>query len=172
MAYEQKLIDGITAVLVAQGALAQTEVGAIHSAFSATDVERFEEFLIDEDIVTKQALLQALQTYYKLSAVDVVGMLLQHNLVITFPKEIMLQYGFVPYQLDGDILYVIAARPQDPVVDEQIGNYVSYDIVFLVGLYSDITDAVKEFYDEALTMIHEDEDDELEEDYEEIIDEE
>ncbi len=173
MEYEQKLIDGITAVLVAQGVLEQSEVAPIHTAFRATDVERFEEFLLDEDMVTKRALLQALQLYYELPAVDVVGMLLQHQLVVMFPKEVMLTHGFIPYQQDGDMLLVIAARPHDPLLDEQIREYVSYEPVFLVGLYRDIADAVKEFYDEAVTVTHDDEEEDASEDgYEDAVDDE
>jgi hypothetical protein len=31
-----------------------------------------------------------------------------------------------------------------------IGNYVSYDAAFMVGIYNDITDQVEEFYDQSI----------------------
>lgn len=156
MNYEQRLIAGITEALVAQGELAANEVVGLEEAFRATNVERFEEFLLDENIVSKQALLQAVQQYYQLTAIDVTGLLLEHSLVTKFPKELMLNYGFVPYQQDGDLLQVIAARPFDEELPDVIGTIVTYDVVFLVGIYRDIADAVKEFYDEAVTIVHED----------------
>jgi len=167
---ELLMIDGLNRVLIAQGSITQNDAVDMHEAFKASEIERYEEFLADEEVVSKADLLKALQTYYELPALDVVGLLLDHDLVTKFPKEIMLENGFVPYQQDGDVLQVIAARPADADLLEVIGEYVSYDVVFLVGLHRDICDAVKEFYDESLTVVHEEE--EFTEDIEDIVDEE
>lgn len=174
MDYEQQLIDRITKVLVQLNHLSTTDATALHEAFRESEVERFEEFLLDEDVVSKEDLLAALEIYYKLPAIDVVGILFEHNLIIKFPKEIMLSHGFIPYQQDGDILQVIAARPQDAELPEIISEYVSYETVFMVGIYRDICDAAKEFHDQALTLVEEDEDEEREllDALEEIIEEE
>jgi hypothetical protein len=98
----------------------------------------------------------ALTKYYQLEAIDVVGMLFDHNLLRKFPLDVMVRVGFIPHQQDGDVLEVIAARPQDSELLDIIGAYVSYDIVFTVGLYRDICDAAKEFYDESVAVVHED----------------
>lgn len=174
MDYEQQLIDGITKVLVQLNYLSTEDAHALHEAFKRSEVERFEEFLLDEDVVNKEDLLKCLQIYYKLPAIDVVGILFEHNLIVKFPTEIMLNAGFIPYQRDGDILQVIAARPQDAELPEIISEYVSYESVFMVGIYRDICDAVKEFHDQALTTIEEDEqeEDELREAAEEVVEEE
>lgn len=174
MDYEQQLIDGITKVLVQLNHLPSSEAPALHEAFKASEVERFEEFLLDEDIVSKESLLTALQIYYKLPAIDIVGVLFEHNLIIKFPKEIMLNKGFIPYQQDGDLLQVIAARPQDIELPEVISQYVSYETVFMVGIYRDICDAAKEFHDQAVTVVEEDEEEEqnLHDALEEVIEEE
>lgn len=173
MDYEQRLIDGITHVLVQLNHLTTEDARALHEAFRASEVERFEEFLLDEDIVSKADLLTCLQIYYKLPAIDVTGILFEHNLVIKFPIEIMLNNGFIPYQREGDILQVIAARPQDIELPETISEYVSYETVFMVGIYRDICDAAKEFHDQAVTSVEdEDHEDELREEAEEVIDEE
>lgn len=157
MAYEQQLVDGITAILVQLEHLTTDDARALHEAFRASGVERFEEFLLDEDVVSKPDLLEALQLYYKLPAIDATGLLFEHNLIIQIPKEVMLRNGFIPFRKEGDILQVIAARPQDPELPETISDSVSYETVFMVGIYRDICDAVKEFYDEAVTTV-EDED--------------
>ena len=174
MDYEQQLIDGITKVLVQLNYLSIEDAHALHEAFRKSEVERFEEFLLDEDVVDKANLLKCLQIYYKLPAIDVVGILFEHDLIIKFPKEVMLNFGFIPYQRDGDILQIIAARPQDPNLPEIISGYVSYETVFMVGICRDICDAAKEFHDSALTIIEEDEEEEeeLRNAMEEIVEEE
>jgi hypothetical protein len=172
---DQHILDGITKVLVARKALQQHDVQPLHDAFRASAIERFEEFLVEEEVVTKEQLLAALQEYYQLPAIDVVGLLLSHELVIKFPKDLMLNHGFVPYQLDGDILQVIAARPNDADLSEIMVPFIGQDVVFAVGIYSDICDAVKEFYDPSITSLHEvdiDEDEDFENMAEEVIDEE
>jgi phosphopantothenoylcysteine synthetase/decarboxylase len=48
-------------------------------------------------------------------------------------------------------MIMIAANPDNPDLLFEIGENVSYDIRFHVGICRDITDAVKEFYDKADT---------------------
>lgn len=174
MDYEQQLIDGITKVLVQLNYLTTEDAHALHEAFNKSDVERFEEFLLDEDVVNKEDLLKCLQIYYKLPAIDVVGILFEHDLIIKFPKEAMLNAGFIPYQRDGDIVQIIAARPQDAELPEVISAFVSYESVFMVGIYRDICDAAKEFHDEALTIVEEDEleEQDIDDALEEVVEEE
>jgi len=173
MNQEQILIEGVSNALVQEGVLSREDALALQKAFSETEVERFEEFLLAEDVVEKQDLLNALQHFYQLDAIDVVGMLFDHDMLRKFPLDVMVRVGFIPYQQDGDVLEVIAARPQDSELLDIIGSYVSYDIVFSVGLYRDICDAAKEFYDESVAVVHEDDIEEAaEEEAQEVVQEE
>lgn len=170
-AEQQKIIDGLLTILVTDKHVTEADVPAIRKAFDHSDEDRFEEFLLADNVVTKQQLLPSLQKYYQLPALDVTGVLFDHALVVMFPKDVLLRNGFIPYLKDGDTLQVIASRPHDDELLEIIGNFVSYDVVFLVGIYGDISVAVEDFYDEALTIIDEDEDEATEdEDTEDIVD--
>lgn len=169
---DQYFIDELGNILVTLGALQKQDVKALDSAFRATDRERFEEFLVDEDVVGKDDILKALQVYYQLPAIDVVGILFDHALLINFPKAEMLNFGFIPFIQDGETLQVIASIPTNSDLLEVIGHYVNNDIVFRVGLYRDICDAVKEFYDESVATLPDDDEEriETEEDIEDIVD--
>jgi hypothetical protein len=64
----------------------------------------------------------------------------------------MLRNGFIPYDREGEIMEVIARDPSDDKLLAIIGNYVSYDIRFMVGLARDISDVVEEYDDASLTQ--------------------
>lgn len=52
---------------------------------------------------------------------------------------------------DENTLVLVASDPHNNDLLLEIGKYVSYDVQFKVGLYQDIIDAIKEFYDPSLT---------------------
>jgi hypothetical protein len=143
-------VDCLTDICIAQGILGAQEKEPIKKTFYERSEPQFEQFLLDEGIVEKDQLLRALSEYYKLPAIDVVGNFFDHHLVRMFPKDVMLRNGFIPYDHEGDIMIVVAAEPDDEELPALIGNFVSYDVTFMVGIFNDITDAVKEFYDEDL----------------------
>lgn len=145
-------IDGLTAILIEKKALTHKSAADLRKAFAERSALAFEEFLLDEELVTKENLIEALAEYYNLPAMDVMGVFFDHHLVKMFPKDVMLRNGFIPYDRDGDVLIVVAARPNDPQLPEIIGKFVSYDVTFMVGYYRDICDMVKEFYDESIEV--------------------
>lgn len=166
---QHALIKGLGEILVATKALTRADLEALTHTFAQREMVRFEEFLLDEGLVSKQALLTALETYYKLPAVDVAGIFFDHHLVTSFPKDVMLRKGFIPYERDGDVLEVIVADPQDEALLSVIGSHVSYDIVIVVGIYREICDAIKEYYDEALTVSNQDDEELSDESPDDII---
>lgn len=121
--------------------------------FEEASHEKFNNFIVEEGFVAKEDLLKALSIYYSVAPFDVRGYFFEHHLVRMFPKNVMLRHGFIPLSHGGPTLVVVAADPSDPELPEIIGNYVSYDVTFVVGLKEDIEDAVKEFYDFSLTEI-------------------
>jgi hypothetical protein len=152
MAY-QDFVDALCTVLEKQGALKPQDALSLKKKFVERGEARFEYFLLDEGIVTKDDLLNALAVVFKVPAVDVVGYFFDHNLVTMFPKDVMLRNGFIPYQRDGDVLILVATDPANATLASIVGNYVSYDVTFFVGLARDIDDMVKEFYDKSLVEI-------------------
>jgi len=147
---DQAFIDGFCALLVKSGALKNRDAQELQELFERSTAIYFEDFLLEEDIVSKEDMLQTLSEYYQMPAVDVIGVFFDHHLVRMFPKDVMLRDGFIPFERDGDILLVIAARPRHPALSQVIGDYVSYDVAYMVGIYNDITDQVQEFYDQSI----------------------
>ncbi|MCL5875595.1 MAG: hypothetical protein M1114_03925 [Candidatus Dependentiae bacterium] len=144
------VIDALCDILDRNKALKHYDAQALKKAFRERTDLIFEDFLLEEGIVDKEDLLNALAEYYQVPAIDAMGILFDHHLVTMFPKDVMLRNLFIPYDREEDVLLVIAVHPQDPDLPELIGKFVSYDVTFLVGLARDISDSVKEFYDESL----------------------
>lgn len=145
------MIDQLCEILQKNKALSAQDAQGLKHAFADRSGSSLAEFLLQDGLVEKKDLLQALQEYYKTNAVDVTGLELNHHLVHMFPKDVMLRNIFVPWDREGDVLSVIAADPRDPQLPEIIGQFVSYDVAFVAGLAREIIDAVEDYYDESLT---------------------
>lgn len=152
MKKEGVFVEALCAILVKHQVIAKKEEASILKAFKGSSVDYFEEFLIDEGLVDDINVIRALGEYYQLPTSDVVGYFFDHALLRMFPKDILLRHGIIPLEVDEETMIVVAADPADSSLLPIIGNYVSYDIRFTVGLRRYICDAVKEFYDESLTQ--------------------
>ncbi len=159
-------------ILQQQKALKESEAQALASKFKGYSALNFEEFLIDEGIITHESLLQALSEYYHMPAFDVRGEFFDHHLVTMFPQDLLLRHHFIPYIRDENILTLVAAEPDDPELTVLIGSYVSYDIDFLVGYFRDIEDEIEDFYAQPLTQDVVTKDQDLRQEHEEQKDEE
>ena len=127
-------------------------------AYDESDVDQFDEFLLSEGIVDQDELLEALSEYYQVPSFDVVGYFFETHLLRMFPKDMLLRNEIVPMQVDENMMIVVAAKPDNPDLLFELGENVSYDIRFYVGVARDIRDAVEEYYDKADTEDPEDED--------------
>lgn len=145
-------IDALCAILDARGILKHSDAEAIKKSFVERSEVTFEDFLLEEGMVSKEDLLAALGELHQTPYLDVIGEFFDHALVTMFPRDVLLRNMIIPYQRDGDILIVIAAYPRDPQLPEIIGQFVSYDVTFMVGIARDICDMAKEFYDSSLTV--------------------
>lgn len=150
MAYSEEIIQGLCEFFEQNHILKGRDAKALEHDFKKSGVGNFEDFLLEEGIVSKEDLLDALSAYYQVAAFDADGEFFEHNLVRMFPKDVMLRHAFIPLSHDGDVLIVVTADPNNPMLDEIIGRFVSYDVTYVVGLSRDIEDAVKEFYDESV----------------------
>lgn len=126
--------------------------------YHESDVDQFDDFLLSEGIVEQDELLQALSQYYQAPSFDVVGYFFETHLLRMFPKDMLLRNEIIPLQVDENMMIVVAANPNDSELLFEIGENVSYDIRFHVGVARDICDAVKEYYDKADIEDSEDED--------------
>lgn len=149
---EQTYIDELTNILLKIRAIDPEAAKGLEEAFARSSVENFDEFLLSEGLVAKEGLLKALSMLYEVPCIDVDGYFFERFLLHKFPKDFLLRNVMIPYEQDQNILIMVAADPSQAVtLLDQIGEYVSYDIRFQVGLYTDIIDAVEMFYDKSPT---------------------
>jgi hypothetical protein len=158
MKKEQELVLSIVNFLTSHHILSDYDAYELYDMFRESKKETFVEFLLDEGIVDTSELLDALQEFYELEAFDVNGHFFDHHLLHMFPKDVMLRNSFIPLERDENMLIVIVSHPENDDLLEIIGEHVSYDVRFMVGLAHDIHDAVKEFYDDEPNVILQDED--------------
>jgi len=148
---KKQFVDDIGIILTAKHLITPQDLVALHKSFKSRNDVSFEDFLLEEGIVEKSDLLAALEDYYGVPAIDLEGQFLDHYDVTLIPKSVMLQHLFIPYDREEDNLWIIAANPNDPHVREVLGKYVTHHISFMVGLPTDIIDAIEENYDESIT---------------------
>lgn len=146
----------LTHILLKNQVISDKEAYNLQKLFKESSQDNFDDFLLEEGMVSKKELLRALAQLYRLPAVDVSGYFFQTFLLHKFPKDILHRYAFIPMAVDDDIMTVVASEPDDPRLLPLIGDIVSYDIVFRVGLRLDITDAISEFYDNSVTEVPQD----------------
>lgn len=146
----------LTHILLKNKVISDKEAFKLQQLFKDSEKEYFDDFLLEESLVDKEDLLQALSQMYKVPAVDVAGYFFQTFLLHKFPKDILHRYAFIPMEVDEDIMTIVASEPDDPQLLSVMSDYVSYDIVFRVGIRIDITDAITEYYDRAITEVPQD----------------
>lgn len=141
----------LTEALVRVKALKAEDAQGLCEHFLQSEHEQFEDFLLEQGIIDKEDLLAALGKVYQVPYMDVSGYFFQTHILRMFPLDFLLQHAIIPYEHEGDILLVVAADPSDSALLAEIGEHVSYDVIFNVGIYRDIIDAVREYYDTSLT---------------------
>src|SRR5207244_235001 len=85
-----------------------------------------------EGIIEQEELLEALSEYYQVPSFDVIGYFFETHLLRMFPKDMLLRNEIIPMQVDENMLIVVAANPNNPDLLFEIGENVSYDILFHV----------------------------------------
>lgn len=153
---EKTFVERLVDIFVQKNIVASDKAKAIKKLFYDRTKPSFVSFLIEEDLISREHILNALSEYYKVPAFDVVGYFFDHMLLHKFPKDVLLRNAMIPLEVDQSTLIVIAGQPDNPELLDILGDCVSYDIRFLVGIELDITDAIKEFYELAVTEVPED----------------
>jgi hypothetical protein len=149
---EHIFIDELTNILLKTGALDPEAAKGLDEAFAQSSHENFDYFLLNEGLVDKEDLLHALSIIYRVPSIDVDGIFFETFLLQKFPKDFLLRNAIIPYEQDENMLVVVAADPADDTLLDKIGEYVSYDIRFFVGIYTDIIDAVESYYETSITQ--------------------
>lgn len=146
--FAQELSD----ILIKQRVLAPDVARQIQASYGRSSIDEFDDFLLEEGLVAKQDILQALSAYYSVPAFDVTGKFFDRLLLQNFPKEFLARNVVIPLEEENeDMLMVVAADPQRPGLEAAMREFANTDINFLVGISQDISDAINEYYDKADT---------------------
>ena len=154
----ESFVEGLTEILQKRNVVDAQEAKSLQNIFKGANKPNFDDFLLDEGLVEKDDLLNALAEYFQVPPFDVVGYFFNRATVRMFPKEFLSSNGIIPIGRDENMLIVVASNPADPELLPRIGNYVSYDIRFRVGIRQDIYNAIEEFFEQSLTEVDYDED--------------
>ncbi len=146
--FVQKLTD----ILVKKEKIPADEAEDLKKAFEKSENDQFDDFLLAEGLVQEPDLLEALSDYFRVPSFDVTGHFFDAHQIHMFPKDFLLRNGVIPLEVDENIMVVVASEPEKSGLESSLRDFVSYDITFYVGIRRDITDAVKEFYDESLSQ--------------------
>jgi hypothetical protein len=163
----ETFVEALTKVLVERDIIPASEAEALRDDFRDSQKPYFTDFLVEEGLVDKDDLLPALAQMYEVPAFDAVGHFFNHQLWHMFPKEFLISNAIIPLEQDENMLIFVASNPNDPELLPRIGEHVSYDLHFQVGLRQDIINAIEEYYEQALTEV----DPDLDEDFDETREE-
>lgn len=158
MKKNETFVEGLCRILAKQGAITESEAKSLKKAFYDRSQDTFDDFLIQEGLLTRPVLLNALSDYYSVPSFDVEGYFFEHHLLREFPREFLVRNKIIPLERDENTLIVIASDPNNEDLLPEIGRIASYDIQFMVGIGQDIIDAIEEFYDTSVTQVSEDDD--------------
>ena len=142
---QQNIIDGLMVILRGHGHIGLDEAIDIKGEFERSDTERFEDYLIEQEIVDREQLLQAMGQFYNVRPFDVMGAIFDPHLVTMFPQDFLILHCCIPYEKENDIMIIIAGDPTNENLDEALNQFVSYDFQYYVGIPGDIDMMINEF---------------------------
>lgn len=145
------LVKELIEILIQQKKISSKEGHALEISFEQSNKDNFDDFLLQEGLIEREDLLDALSQLYQVPSFDAVGYFFDHHLLLMFPKPFLMSNHIIPIEHEDNIMVMCATNPADANLLPAIGEYVSYDIRFYVGIATDIDDAIEEFYDTALT---------------------
>jgi len=129
--------------------MSQEDGEYVKQEFHNHTLGNYEDFLLESGVVTRDQLLEALEQYYDVKAIDVLGDVFDPSLVQKFPYDTLIEHNCIPYGQDGYQLMVIAGNPHNEELEAILGEYVSYDLVFFVGIPRHIRLMVQDYYQDS-----------------------
>lgn len=156
--HDNTYVKRLTDILVQIKAITPEMNADLEKNFAQSSHERFDDFLLEQGLVDKEDILKALSILYQVPYMDVDGYFFDSFLLQKFPMDFLMRNAIIPYEQDENMLLMVAADPEDPNLLPKIGAHVSYDIRFNVGIYTDIVNMIRMYYNKSLTEpVNEDE---------------
>ncbi len=165
-------VQALARILQKNGALRPKDAQALVRDFKGTEPAQLHYFLLDEGLVSKEELLKALSEYFKVPYCDVRGYQFNHELLALFPQDFLVARAIIPLELDENIITVVAGDPSLPNLREDVGEYTTNHIEFMVGITRDIVDEARAYYENPPEETGEEPtpEEEVEEDTQDIVD--
>ena len=173
MAEEKSFVDRFAEALVKNNFMKEAEAESLIQEFHGRAKGNIVSFLLSEGILEHEEILKALGSVYGTPSFDVRGHFFNHQWLLFFPKDLLIEKALIPLEVEDDLMTVVMSNPEDEDTIERLGEYVSYNVNVYVGIEEDIVDSVKEYYDEdVITAETEEQDEESgnEEDDSDIVD--
>jgi hypothetical protein len=157
--FAQELSD----ILIKNKVMSQDRAKDLQKAFAKSSLAAYEDFLLEEGLVSRDYLLQALSHYYTVPAFDVVDHFFDTHLLRKYPKDFLMRNAVIPLEVDENMVVIVAAEPERPGLDSELEGFASYSVRFFVGIRQDILDAIEQYYDTSLTVLPNEDDTDQEE---------
>ena len=144
----EKISEQLINILIKIKAINQDEQDIIIANFKNYQKDNFGYFLLDEGLITRQQLLRAYSILYSLPSLDVQGAMLDHDLITSFEKEVLLEQEAIPVETDENILIFCVSDPEKPGLEENLGKYTDAVIELQVGIGRDIIEALEDYFED------------------------
>lgn len=96
------------------------------------------EILVEEGLVSTEAIAQALSTQYELDYIELTDAISERNALDHVPESMAIQKEFIPYTLAGNRLTVLISGPQAPARMKDIGVLLGIRIIPLMTAVEDM----------------------------------
>lgn len=156
MTKKNMFVTHLADALVKLKVMSSVEAESLVKEFQGRTKGRIDDFLLDEGIIDRETLLKALQSIYSIPACDVRGNFFNHQILLLFPRDFLINKAVIPLDIEDDVMTLVVSNPQDEETISIVGNYVPYSVTLTIGIRRDIIDAIEEYYDEdvATSDIH------------------
>ena len=95
------------------------------------------------DAAAEEANARRLALRYQLQFVNLDEFKIDHGLFRSIPADLMLRYGFVPYQRDGQALLIVVSDPSDLATIDELAAQLNTPVRVCVGTSSAIQNILK-----------------------------
>ena len=112
-------------------------------AESTPTAEFLEEGTPPVDAAAEEANARRLAQRYQLQFINLEEFRIDHGLFRSIPADLMLRYGFVPYERDGQTLLVVVSDPSDLAMIDELAAQLNTPVRVCVGTASAIQNILK-----------------------------
>ena len=158
MKKRETFAKALSDILLRQKAVSAELARSMQDAFGRSSADEFDNFILQEGFVNREQLLAALSSYYNVPSVDVTGIFFDRLLLQNFPEDFLVRNAIIPLSEDENLLAVVASEPEREGLESEIRSFSNIDVMYHVGIARNIVDAVREYYDKAVTEVPEDQD--------------